>query len=77
MTPRRLRLTSATLLAANLVPLCGVLWWQWSVSSVIVLYWFENIVIGVINVLLKMIVDLKMHLKEHRTGPVESGGSGG
>jgi hypothetical protein len=50
MTPRRLKLTSATLLAANLVPLCGVLWWQWSVSSVIVLYWFENIIIGVINV---------------------------
>ena len=50
MTPRRLKLTSATLLAANLVPLFGVLWWQWSVSSVIALYWFENIVIGVINV---------------------------
>lgn len=50
MTFPRLKLSSTTLLAANLVPLAGVLLWQWSVSSVIVLYWFENVVLGVINV---------------------------
>jgi hypothetical protein len=38
------------LLLANLVPLAGVLFWQWSVSSVIILYWFENVVIGIVNV---------------------------
>jgi hypothetical protein len=37
-------------LSANLVPLAGVLFWEWSVSSVIILYWFENIVIGVLNI---------------------------
>lgn len=46
----RLKLSSASLLGANLVPLAGVLYLGWSVSSVIILYWFENIVIGVINV---------------------------
>jgi hypothetical protein len=46
----RLKLSSATLLAANLAPLVGVLIFGWSVSSVVILYWFENIVIGVINV---------------------------
>lgn len=51
MLPQRLKLSAISLLAANLVPLGGVLFWQWSVSSVIVLYWFENVVLGVINVL--------------------------
>jgi len=46
----RLRLSSATLFAANLIPLAGVILFGWSVSSVIILYWFENIVIGLVNV---------------------------
>jgi hypothetical protein len=50
-TPRELRLSAAALVLANLVPLAGVLLWQWSVSSVVILYWFENVVIGAINVL--------------------------
>ncbi len=50
-TPRQLRLSAVALVLANLVPLAGVLLWQWSVSSVVILYWFENVVIGVVNVL--------------------------
>jgi len=50
-TPRQLRLSAAALLFANSIPLAGVLLWQWSVSSVVILYWFENVVIGVVNVL--------------------------
>lgn len=46
----RLKLSSISLVAANLVPLAGVLLWHWSISSIIVLYWFENVVIGVVNV---------------------------
>lgn len=46
----RLKLSSASLLLANLVPLAGVLYFGWSVSSVIILYWFENVVIGVVNI---------------------------
>jgi hypothetical protein len=47
---RRLTLSSASLLTANLAPLAGVLLLGWSVSSVVILYWFENVVIGVINI---------------------------
>ena len=50
-----LRLSAIALVLANLVPLAGVLLWQWSVSSILILYWFENVVIGVINVL-RMVV---------------------
>ena len=43
--------TSAALLVAfNLVPLAGVLLWGWNVSTLLVLYWLENGVIGVLNV---------------------------
>lgn len=35
-----------SLIAVNLVPLLGVLLWQWDVGSVIILYWSENLVIG-------------------------------
>ncbi len=49
--PRQLRLSAVALVLANLVPLAGVVLWEWSVSSIVILYWFENVVIGVINVL--------------------------
>ena len=50
MAPQRLKLSSLALICANAVPLLGVLFLQWSVSSVIVLYWFENVILGVINI---------------------------
>ncbi len=40
-----------SLIGANLVPLFGVLFWGWSLSAVMILYWSENVVIGVFNVL--------------------------
>jgi hypothetical protein len=49
-TPGRLNLTSFVLVLANLAPLAGVLFFGWTVSSVIVLYWFENIVLGILNI---------------------------
>ena len=39
------------LIAANLIPLVGVLAWDWSVFHVVVVYWLENVIIGVINIL--------------------------
>lgn len=50
MAPARLKLSAVSLVGANLVPLAGVVFWQWSVSSIVILYWFENVVIGLINV---------------------------
>lgn len=46
-----LRLSSIALVVANLVPLLGVLLFDWRVIDILMLYWAENIVIGVVNVL--------------------------
>ncbi|NIA27398.1 MAG: hypothetical protein GWP02_05020 [Desulfobulbaceae bacterium] len=45
------RPSAIILILANLVPLAGVLFLGWRVFDVIILYWAENVVIGVINVL--------------------------
>ncbi len=43
--------TSAALLVAfNLVPLAGVLFWGWNVATLLVLYWVENGIVGLLNV---------------------------
>jgi len=39
------------LVVANLVPLAGVLLWDWRIGDVVILYWIENLVIGAFNVL--------------------------
>jgi hypothetical protein len=41
------RLAVVSLIAANLIPLIGVLSGQWNLLSLMVLYWAENGVIGV------------------------------
>ena len=43
--------SSVVLVLANLVPLGGVLFLDWRVFDVLLLYWAENVVIGAINVL--------------------------
>jgi hypothetical protein len=55
---RAVRLAQATssttsvvlLIAFNLVPLIGVLAWGWNVATLLVLYWVENGIVGVLNV---------------------------
>jgi hypothetical protein len=37
----------AVVLGLNLIPIIGVLFWGWSAFALIVLYWLENLVIGV------------------------------
>ena len=39
------------LIAANIVPLIGVVFWDWRVFDVMLLFWLENVLIGVFNVL--------------------------
>ena len=51
MTDRQFRLSSIALVLANLVPLAGVLLFDWQVFDILMLYWAENVVIGVVNVL--------------------------
>jgi hypothetical protein len=40
----------ALLVLANLVPLAGVLWFGWDVGMVLITYWLENGIVGLINV---------------------------
>jgi hypothetical protein len=47
----RLRSSSLALVAANLVPLYGVLVLGWKVAPIMVFYWTENLVIGLFNAL--------------------------
>jgi hypothetical protein len=39
------------LVAANAVPLAGVLFFHWSIFAIVLLYWCENVVVGAFNVL--------------------------
>lgn len=44
-------LSAPILIGANGLLLAGVLYWQWSVAEIVLLYWVENLVIGAIHVL--------------------------
>jgi hypothetical protein len=45
------------LVGANLVPLAGVLFWGWDVFALLLLFWMENVVIGVLNVVKILLAD--------------------
>jgi hypothetical protein len=44
-------LTVLALIAANLIPLGGVLFYGWTVFEVMIIFWAENVIIGVLNIL--------------------------
>lgn len=48
-------LSVAGLIAANLIPLAGVLIFAWEIGEIMLLYWAESVIIGLINVV-KLIV---------------------
>jgi len=50
-TAPKSRFSLLALLAANLVPLAGVLFLGWKVFPVVLLFWMENVIIGILNVL--------------------------
>ena len=45
------------LVLANLVPVAGVLFWDWSVFALILLFWMENVVVGVLFALRMLCAD--------------------
>lgn len=47
---RQITFPVISLVAANLVPLVGVLFFGWDVGTILLLYWLESIVIGVLNI---------------------------
>lgn len=57
--PRFLLDTSTlVLLAANLVPLFGVLYWHWDMFLIMILYWMETAIIGFWHIL-RLIIEAK------------------
>lgn len=48
---QRIPLSASILVLANLVPLYGVVTLGWDAFAVILLFWFENVVIGFYNIL--------------------------
>ena len=44
------RFSTAVLVAANLLPLAGVLFWNWDVFLLLLLFWCENVVIGLFGI---------------------------
>jgi hypothetical protein len=45
-----LRFSIPALVLSNLVPVLGVLFFDWSVAAILLLYWAENVIIGLFNV---------------------------
>ena len=50
-------LSAVLLVLANLVPLYGVLAWGWEVFPLLVLFWAENVIVGLLNVARMLAVD--------------------
>jgi len=58
-----LQISIGSLILSNLIPLIGVLFFGWSVSTILILYWSENVIIGFFNI-------IKMALAKGKTkGP--------
>src|SRR6266550_7692789 len=49
--PLRLSPSALVLVAPNLVPPAGVLFFGWSVFATLLLFWVENVIVGAFNVL--------------------------
>lgn len=49
--------SSLALIAANLLPLWAILVWDWPVFPLLVLFWLENIVVGLANALRMLLAD--------------------
>jgi hypothetical protein len=45
------RISIGSLFLSNLIPLIGVLFFGWSVSTILILYWSENVIIGFYNII--------------------------
>jgi hypothetical protein len=55
--PAEKPLSAWVLVAANLVPLAGVLFWGWDAFALIALFWMENVVVGVFFMLRVLCAD--------------------
>lgn len=60
----------SALIAANLVPIAGVVWLGWDVHFILLLYWTENLIIGCFT-LLKLVLHRVKHPVHHWAKPFE------
>ena len=49
------------LVAANLLPVVGVVYWRWDVFSILLLFWCENVVIGAFGILRTAVFSMRLH----------------
>lgn len=45
------KLSLIALLLANVLPIIGVVYWSWNLTVIMVLFWLENLIIGVYAIL--------------------------
>ena len=64
--------TAILLLLANLIPLAGVLFFDWSLLTILVLYWLENGIVGLWNIP-KIILAQGPIVASSPSGPTTSG----
>jgi hypothetical protein len=57
-------LSIQALTVANLVPLFGVFFLGWDAAAIILLYWIENLIIGLLNVLRMILVKVESRAKQ-------------
>jgi hypothetical protein len=57
------------LIASNAIPLVGVLLWGWSLFSILVMYWLESGVVGILNI-------PRIAIAEGREAPTETSSRG-
>lgn len=62
-TNTSLPVSSYALILANAIPLLGVLFFAWDSTTVLALYWLENLIIGAFNVLKMAMASLVSRLK--------------
>lgn len=53
------------LIAANLIPLIGVLFYEWDHVLVLALFWIENLIIGAVNILKFIVIAIAQRAPKH------------
>jgi hypothetical protein len=59
MSDQRPSFSILALIAANLAPLFGILFFGWDAAAIVLLYWIENLIIGAYNILMMILVKVK------------------
>ncbi len=47
----KFRLSILPLIIVNLLPVIGVIYWGWSLTVLVIIYWLENLIVGFFNIL--------------------------